>query len=415
VAFQLDPLWLATFTAVFVACVLATLRRPGYGAAALAFITPFAAAHAVLGTTVSFSKAALLGVFVGLFSAPRAWTAIRRVPALPIVAAFATIIAVNLATLLVAQHRVEVLRESLKWLEYLAFFCAVFASYKIDPLPDTVRTALQLSIGLATLSALAELATGAHSVILVSGKTIPRIAGVLEGPNQFGGYLEVAMATIGAWHLRRPQRTSGALLFLTGFALVLSFSRAALAGTIVIALIFALVEGRRLFQLWPLITAYACAFAWTASTGAIDAFAVERLSDVNAGISGGVGNRSELWHAAIRLFLHHPLLGVGTGNYELDLPEAGLIGVRTQANNWYLQALAEGGALLLLATLAWIAVVVRALAARARISPWALAAFAATGAMIVHGIFDDLVFYPKVAEPWIVLIALGLAATRDDA
>jgi O-antigen ligase len=134
-----------------------------------------------------------------------------------------------------------------------------------------------------------------------------------------------------------------------------------------------------------------------------------RGSDVDATLSGGVGDRTELWRAARLFFVRHPVLGIGAGNYQFELAQAGLPGVRTQANSWYLQAAAEGGIVLLAATLVWIASMVRALYGSVRTSPWALAGLAATCAFILHGFVDDLVFYPKVAEAWIALVALGVA------
>lgn len=409
----LDPLWLMFFTALFAGCAIVTLRRPGLGAAALVFITPFAGSHAMWGTTATAPKAVLLGVIVGLLGTPAAWKKLRHGAAASIIVAFGAIVLANAVTLAVALHRPEVVRETLKWIEYLGLFCALVLAYTLDPMPRLVRGALFLSFFLAACTAFLELATGAASGLALGTTVVPRIAGVLDGPNQFGGYLEATIAAIGAWQVRAPRRVQVALLAIAGFALALTLSRAAFISTLVLIAVLAAFERKRTLALWPLALGFAAGYindviwALRAHVPFGDLFA--RESDTNAAVSGGVGDRSELWRAARFFFLHHPILGIGAGNYELELSQAGLPGVRTQANNWYLQAAAEGGVVLLGATVAWIAVVLRALLSHVRRSPWALAACGASCAFVAHGFFDDLVFYPKVAETWIALIALGIA------
>ena len=129
---------------------------------------------------------------------------------------------------------------------------------------------------------------------------------------------------------------------------------------------------------------------------------------ITGAYSGGVGYRPELWRAALYFFRNHPLLGIGAGNFERELPDAGVAGVRTHANNWYLQALAEGGIVLFAATLAWIVTLFASLVRDVRRSPWRVAALAASVALVTHQTVDYLVFYPKVAESWIALIALAM-------
>lgn len=409
----LDPLWLLAFVVLFAGSALLTLRRPGLGAAALVLVTPFNGAHAILGTTITAPKAVLLGVLVGLLAAPNAWKALRRRPAVAIVAAFGAVILANALTIFVATYRAEVLREALKWVEYLGLFCAAFVAYRLDPMPRIVRGALFASFLIAACSALLDLALGATSGLVLGATVVPRIAGVLEGPNQFGGYLEATIAAIAAWQLRDPRRDSMVLLAIGGVALALTFSRAAFISTLVVVALYALLERKRALELWPLACGFAAGlgndFAWAlrAHVPFGDIFA--RESDVDAAVSGGVGDRAELWRAARFFFVRHPLFGIGAGNYQFELAQAGLPGVRTQANNWYLQAAAEGGVVLLAATVAWIATILGALLGLVRSSPWALAALGATLAFVVHGFFDDLVFYPKVADVWIALVALGVA------
>ena len=124
----------------------------------------------------------------------------------------------------------------------------------------------------------------------------------------------------------------------------------------------------------------------------------------------GLGTRGELWHAALVLWKTDPALGVGAGNFELLLPSAGLIGVRTHANSLYLQSLAEGGIALLSAVL-WTIVSAIALCLReAPRSALLLGIGAATFGFAVHQVFDVLTFFPKIGGFWWLL--LGAATGR---
>ena len=60
-------------------------------------------------------------------------------------------------------------------------------------------------------------------------------------------------------------------------------------------------------------------------------------------LPNGLGTRRQLWDAAWRLWLRHPWLGVGAGNFELELGQAGYPELHTHANSGYLQALVEKG------------------------------------------------------------------------
>ena len=95
-----------------------------------------------------------------------------------------------------------------------------------------------------------------------------------------------------------------------------------------------------------------------------------------------------------------------------------MYGVRTHANSWYLQSLAEGGIVLFSATLTMVGASIGAflkkpLVARLRAQPpWVIAALAASVALALHQSVDDFVFYPKVGGAWFLLLGIAAAAFR---
>ncbi len=410
---SLDPLTATLFLAALLAVAALTARRPAFGLVALIAAQPFAFARDVAGTTISLPKIVLLGVLLGLFTYVGAFARLRdeRAPRAILVAMVAYALAIAL-TILVAADRHVALRETLKALEYLLLFATAYLAYRLDP-DDALTVG---SVGAVTIvvamSALVQEAIGAPSGLCIGTAIVPRIAGVLEGPNQLAGYLEIAIATLVVWSAARRWVLGRAALVLAGLTLVLTFSRAGLAATAIVLVVIAVAQPRAALTraAWPLAgiaLGGVGALAW--SLGA-HAPGLLRLSLASSRCAGGVGARPELWHAAWFFFMHHPWLGIGAGNFDRELPLAGVYGVRTHANSWYLQSLAEGGVLLFAATLgvigAWLATFARGLRDA---SPWQLAACAATLALALHQIFDYLLFYPKVGGPLMLLAGIGAA------
>lgn len=404
----LDPVMLMGFTAAFAAAAILTARRPGYGASALVFVIPFALYGHVWHTTLTLPKVVLVGVMVGLIEHRSSLASIFREQR-AVLAAFAAIVAAIALTAIPAMYRGEVIREALKWVEYALVFATVYAAYRLDPASRLLRAAFAASIVLVCCGALIQEAIGSPWKISFGHGIAPRISGALEGPNQLGAYLESALAFAAAWYVERARPHLAALLVLIGVTLMLTFSRGAIGACAAIVMTMVLVHRHALSRLAPF---YLGALAGAAGDAAWihAAQTLPALRNVSYGhdTAGGVGHRAELWRAAWFFFRRHPVLGIGAGNYERELARAGVYGVRTHASNWYLQALAEGGVVLFAATIAFLTTVIVQLQSRLR-SWWALAAFAATIALALHQLVDYVVFYPKVAEPWIALIALGIA------
>ena len=126
--------------------------------------------------------------------------------------------------------------------------------------------------------------------------------------------------------------------------------------------------------------------------------------------NGGLGTRSGLWPVALRLWEGHPLFGIGPGNFE-DAIGHFLPGVRTHPNSYFLQLLAEGGAVALLA-FGWLAGALMRTFAAAAAQPIAAAAFAVLTGMLLHLTYDGVLIYPKVGVFFWVLIGCAFAAIR---
>lgn len=407
----LDPLAAVVFVALFVVAVLVTMRRPAYGVAALAFVQPFAWYHSVFSTTVTLPKVVLLGTIVGLAAHPNALRSLRDRRVRAVLAAFVAVVAATFLTMLVAGERAPVLRETLKAVEYLVLFATVYAAFALDRDDRVVMRSLALSVIIVSLTALVQELLGAPSGLKLGEAVVPRIAGVLEGPNQLAGYLEIAIAVLGAWYLAARSRFGAAALALACVAMVLTFSRGGWFGLAVVLVVLVWSEGTSAVgRLRPILAGLGIGIALAAVWALlVHSLGIFRLTSTESSYAGGVGNRAELWAAAWHLFRTHPLLGIGAGNFELRVGES-VFGVRTHANSWYLQSLAEGGIVLFSATIAFLAAAISGLRRALHTSPWALGALAATVALALHQIFDFLVFYPKVGGPLTIALALGLAA-----
>ena len=403
------------FLAVAVCAALLARRRPAYGIALLVVLDPFAWAHDLGPTQITLSKAALLGVLVALVLRRSPLAALRDPAARPLLGGALAIVVVTAFSAIPATYIDAVARETLKAIEYALAFGAAAVSIASETDEDAVRACVVVASALACASALVQYVTGAPSGTLIGGHVILRIAGLLEGPNQLAGYLDLAVPILLASALARGRYATlaFAVLALAVVTDVLTLSRSGLFG-MVAGVAFVLVfraGGTAISARFATgVAAFVAALALLASRlGFLQRF----FSTGEVERDNGLGTRSELWHAAFSLWSSDPALGVGAGNFELLLPRAGLVGVRTHANSLYLQSLAEGGIALLAAVL-WTIVAAIALCLRfAPRSVLLLGIGAATFGFAVHQIFDVLTFFPKIGAFWWLL--LGTAAGRAHA
>ncbi|HEY0615583.1 MAG TPA: O-antigen ligase family protein [Candidatus Elarobacter sp.] len=400
------------YLACAVAVALLTRRRPALGVAALLVLAPFDLARYVGPTTITTLKAGLVGMLAALAFSHADLAGFRTVPLRAMLFAFgATLLAIALSALH-AEHLGAVVREAFKGGEYLLLFLGAVAAFASDPDDRPFWRMLELAVVLVCCSALAEYALGAHSGLFLRGPSavIPRIAGALEGPNQLAGYLDVALPVLVARSLLHRDRRLVAVVLLAAVTDLLTISRAGIVGAALGVVVVLLV-------LRPIGGA-----AWRFAGGAAAVAVVGIVLALRAGVPAGyfsldqapqpadhLANRSQLWHAAITLWERSPVVGVGAGNYELDLAGAGLSGVRTHANSLYLQSVAETGLVGLAATLGLFATTIVTLARSGVRRPLVVGALGATVALAAHQVLDDLFFFPKVASAYWLVVGVAVA------
>ncbi|HEY8297026.1 MAG TPA: O-antigen ligase family protein [Candidatus Baltobacteraceae bacterium] len=409
----LGPLAAIVYVAVLVGAVFMTKRRPIVGVCLLVVLQPFAYYANIFGTTITLPKVALVGVLLGCVSYSGSIRVLQERTASRILLAAMLVAAATVLSVLHAMHKGAALREVLKIVEYIVLFATVYVAYRFEPNRDLVRAA---AIGVTIVVALAALSQeiiGAPSGLFINGHPIPRIAGPLEGPNQLAGYFDISIPLLFAYCIERSEPYVHLALALAVFADLLTFSRSgAIAALIAIAIVAIVWRKRELRDAFVYTgVGLACgagvALIWgiIAHSGAVARFLTLKESHY----AGGVGTRSQLWPAAIKLWLRHPIFGVGAGNFELELPLVGLHGIRTHANSLYLQALVEGGLPQIAATLFLVYTSIAAFFRERGQSALVLGAFAASIALAVHQIDDYLIFYPKIGGWWWIVLALGAA------
>ncbi len=349
--YNLGPLHALFFAALAVAVGLLTYRRPALGVGALILCAPFAEARYLFGTSITVSKAALIGFVIALIVHRTSLRVLSEKPVRALLFALAVILTAIVLSSLRAQHEDAVAREFLKWVEYAAVFAAVVVGFAYDPDDRPVWRAL-IAIGLFEVAAsVYQLCFGAASGVTIGEHILPRVAGTLEGPNQFAGWLNLLLPVLFARILtdRNPWLITATALCAVTEAATLSRS-----GIVAAVVAFAVVL---------IVTRPSRRVGFGFAAGAVAIAGILVIVGLSMGLEARffslaevpqpdhLGTRAILWSAALDLWRSSPLVGIGAGNFEFDLGMVGHPEIRTHANSLYLQALSEMGLVGLAATL----------------------------------------------------------------
>lgn len=333
-----------------------------------------------------------------------------RLPALLFLGLALYLAAVALS-LVVATDRAAALKEVIKWSE-VAVTVVVAA--------DLLRSALAMRVVVwaAIGAGVAEALLGFAQWALSAGQAGPggasiRVFGTFDQPNPYGGFLNFALPLALALLLfaRDPRErwVAGGAATLLLVAQGMANSRGAFLG-LAAALVVLLVVGWRLERPAVIATAVSVPLfmlAWVTHLIPLSIqdklLAQVRLNDV---MNGQINNanfstveRLAHWIAGLRMFVAHPLLGVGAGNYNAAYPAYRLpdwYDPLGHAHNYYINVAAETGTLGLAAFLflTGVSLVLAWRVARGARStplfPLAVGFLATLVALAVHNLTDDL-------------------------
>jgi O-antigen ligase len=405
------------FALVALAVGVLTYRRPALGVGVLLFCAPFAEARYVLGTSITLPKAALVGFVVALLVHRTSLRVLTERPVRGMLFAFGGVLAATALSAIAALHQDAVAREFLKWLEYAVTFGAVAVGFAYDPDDRPVWTALIAIAFVEAAEALAQLLIGAPAGVFIHGAPVPRVAGSLEGPNQFAGWLNILVPVLFARTLVHRNAWLVAALVLAAAAEAASLSRSGIVACLVAAAIVIVVtrpskrDGLR-FGLGA-----AALVAILIVLGLSLGLEARFFSLAEVPQPDHLGTRHILWSAALDLWQRSPIVGIGAGNFELSLGMVGHPEVHTHANSIYLQALSETGLVGLAAMLFLIWTSIATFARTFSRRPLVIGMFAAGVALALHQVYDDLWFFPKIGVFWAILLgiaAVEVLASRDD-
>lgn len=404
----LDALSALVFVLLAVGVAVLTFRRPANGLAALIVLTPFAFAHYIDGTSVTLSKAALAGFVIGLLPHRPSLASLRDPAFARLLLAIGGMIVAMLLSAVAAGDKGAVLREIAKWLEYGAIFIAATVAFANDPDDRPIWFALALATTLVAVLGFAQEFVGAPAGVFVHGQAFPRIAGPLEGPNQASAWLGIAIPLLLARILvHRDGWLVGATL-LAAAADALTLSRSGIVATVIACAVVVILTRPPRAVRWRFAAGALALAVVLVTLGTAVGLEVRFFSLAEVPQPDHLGTRAQLWRAALDLWRSSPIVGVGAGNYELDLGRVGLPDVHTHANSLYLQSLAETGVVGLLATLFLAYASIQTFAQSASRRPLIVGALAASVGLAIHQVFDYLVFFPKVGEFWWLILAVGV-------
>jgi O-antigen ligase len=243
-------------------------------------------------------------------------------------------------------------------------------------------------------------------LVNISGKTYLRATSIFPDPHMFSLYLGLLFPLAAGLAITTKKKGWFIAAIIIFTADLLSFSRGAYAGLVGAAIFLAIVSWKK-FQKkirWSIALSASAVVLLLAAPSPISS---RFWSSFNLEEGSNVG-RMEMWNKAVEVIKTHPIVGVGIGNYSLEVDPLADYRNSIYAHNVYLDVAAETG---LLTGLIWLGILVFAITRLIRYSKNdPLYLFVALSLVIFafHSVFENGLYWPVNLA--LVLILIGLSA-----
>jgi O-antigen ligase len=368
------------------AFLVGMLIAPILGLYGLLFAIPFSPTFGVEDAGFSISAFEPLALLLMLFWLVRGLT--RREIMLPREGLFGALILLLSALCLAAGGATSyplAIKETLKWVLLVLAYVFTRVTIRDDRAVRRVLVALFLAGAAQALWGVVQFGLGIGPPAFAIGGFM-RAYGNFGQPNPFAGYLgtilPLALAMSLVPHPGRFRAVAVLALGMTALGILLSFSRGAWLGMAISVGVMLLAWSERARRLVPPMVVMLLVVIVLGMFGALPPVLANRITSVtdNFGVfdvrtvtltseNFAVVERMAHWQAGWAIFVDHPILGVGPGNYPAVYPnyyippwEAPL----GHAHNYYLNMAAEAGVIGLVALLVVLIVAMRGLVRRLR-------------------------------------------------
>lgn len=248
-------------------------------------------------------------------------------------------------------------------------------------------------------------------LVNIGGKTFFRAVAVFPDPHMLAFYLNLVLFLPLAIFLKKKKKIYLFSFLILFVGSLLTFSRGGYVGLFFGVVAFLLVFLKNIKSKYKVVilVALVAIIALTFSSNLVHQ-RVASIFDLNEGSNSG---RIETWSKAVKIIEENPL-GVGIGNYPLEVKATAQYREPIYAHNTYMDIAAELGILSAIVWLCLLGVNLYCFFKKAGNEVVFAGLFAGLATFMAHSFFDTAIFSPTVLTLFLIIISFNNLSIKDE-